>query len=313
MKKTNIIDITNRQEDLDFIYKETLRAEVGLRAIAFMYDDHSADRNSYDNILVLKDNIKYRLFSATHQYLIFLREMGRAEAYLQDVYQKNPNYLNAFPMGNPYFDKIEIELSSIFDNIIFQVSSMFDYLSHIICYILLKDKSNTLYWTKLAKASRGLNNDFTNTEMKSVIDKIDRRFVGRLYDYRSRLLHNKRDQHFFGGTTTLDEFKFHLKFIPSEIALKHFKIINEDIPNDGKVTLTYLASWIIKRTFIELEIILDCLAIEIKKTSQFHKNLWEPKRGSNALLFVSVNPETHYAEPVSDGIWDEYKGKQISP
>jgi len=96
----------------------------------------------------LKDNIKYRLFSAAHQYLVFLREMATAEHYLQNIYQQNPRYIDSFPMGNPFFEKVELELSSIFDNIVFQIASLFDYLSHIICYISFKNKSNTLYGSK---------------------------------------------------------------------------------------------------------------------------------------------------------------------
>lgn len=266
-------------------------------------------KNSYDNILLLKDNIQYRLFSASHQYLIFLKELRDAEAYLQRLYQKNPHYVNAFPMGNPFFEKVELELSSIFDNIIFQTSSVFDYLSHIICYIIFKNKSNTLYWTKLAKASRGQNNDFSNQYMKSIVDLVDRRFVGKLYDYRSRLLHNKRDKHHFGGKTTLENFKFYLRLIPSELAIKHFKIINEEIKNDEKITLTFLASWLIKRTLMEIESILDILCVEIKKNSNFKKNLYFPKKGDNALLFISVNPDTNHAEPASELIWKDYKKK----
>jgi len=306
------IDITNRQGDLNYINNETWRAELGLRAIAFMYDDHSDDKNSYDNILVLKDNIKYRLFSASHQYLVFLREMHGSEAYLQKLYKQNPRYIDAFPLGNPYFDKVELELSSIFDNIIFQITSLFDYLSHIVCYITFRNKSNTLYWTKLAKASRGQNNDFTNAEVKKIIDLVDRRFVGKLYDYRSRLLHHKRDQHHFGGKTTLGDFEFHLSFIPSDIALKHFNLINNDIGPDKKFTLTYLASWLIKRTLIEIEAILDGLAVEIRKNSNFYSNMHNPKKGPNALLVASFNPETKYMEPMSDGLWKQYKEKNNS-
>jgi len=303
------LDITDRESDFKFIENETWRTEVGLRAIAYMYDDHSDDKNSHDNILTLKDNIKYRLFSASHQYLVFLRELYGSEAYLQKIYKDNPRYLDAFPMGNPYFDRVELELSSIFDNIIFQITSLFDYLSHVVCYITFRNKSNTLYWTRLAKASRGQNNDFPNSEVKKIIDSIDRRFVGKLYDYRSRLLHHKRDQHYFNGTTTLGEFKFHLRFIPSETALKHFNLIAQDVDPNKRITLTYLASWLLKRTFIEIESILDVLAEEIRKNSNFHQNLHKPKRGENTLLLASYNPETRYLEPASDGLWKEYKTK----
>jgi len=308
MKSTNkYLDITNRKTDYEWIHKETFRTELGFRAISIMYDDHSNDKNSYENILKLKDNIQYRLFAATHQYLVFLKELSSAESYLQKLYQDDPNKLTGFIYKNPYFDKIEQELSSIFDNIIFHVSSIFDYISHIICYIIFKNKSNTVYWSKLTRAARGQNNDFCNEEMKKIIDTVDRRFVNKLYDYRSRLLHNIRNKHDFGGYRIFSNSQFILQLQPSEICLKYFKLIAEDISADSKFTLTYLSSWIIKRTFIEIEAILDVLAKEIKKNSYFGNNLYNPKRGMQSLLIVSINPETNTAEPVSEKLWKEYK------
>ncbi len=129
------LDIIDREGDYNLIYSETFRTELGIRAIGSTYHDHSADSTTFDTIFQIKDNIEYRLFSAAHQYLIFLREMGLAEKYLQKQYTENPRYVdqNTFP-GNPFFDKVETELSSIFDSIIFHLSSVFDYLSHI--YVL---------------------------------------------------------------------------------------------------------------------------------------------------------------------------------
>jgi hypothetical protein len=301
------LDIEDRKADYTAIQTETFRTELGLRAISFMYDDHSDDKDSYENILKLKDNIQYRLFSATHQYLVLLRELGSAEAYLQKLYKDNPNYLNAFPLGNPYFDQVELELSSLFDNIIFQLSSTFDYLSHIVCYITFKNKSNTVYWTKLAKTARGNNNELSGLDIITTIDSIDKRFVGRLYDYRSRLLHNRRDKHEFGGVTNLNDFKFKIQITPSETSLKHFDLIKSET-KDLKVTLTYLSSWLIKRSFVEIEEILDGLEIEIKKKTNFYKNVRQPKR-ENGLNIVSINKETNTIEPSSDGFWKEYKSK----
>jgi hypothetical protein len=154
----------------------------------------------------------YNTDSFQHQYLIFLRELGLSERYLQDLHKNDPKLFNAFPMGNPYFDKVELELSSVFDSIIFQLSSVFDYMSHTLCYICKTNKSDTLYWTKLASSVRDKNNEFSKLDIAKVIDSMDREFIGKLYDYRSRLLHNKRDQHRFMTTVTLSTFDFNLRF-----------------------------------------------------------------------------------------------------
>jgi len=300
-----IINIDDRQADFQEINRKSWRAEHGIRSICVMYDDHSSDKNSKENIFILKDNVHYRLFSLVHQYLIYLRELGYAEHYLQDLHQKDPRLFNAFPMGNPHFEKVELELSSVFDSIVFQLSSVFDYISHLICYICKTDKSKTLYWTKLASSAFGQNNDFSNLEIKNTIIDIDKTFVGRLYDYRSRLLHNKKDQHIFNSSVKLKDFNFDLKILASETALKHFKAIREEYPNE-RITLTFLSSWLIKKSFIDIEKILEALRIEILKTSNFHLNLRKPKQ-DNGFMMISVDQKTNYARPVSDGLWEQYK------
>jgi hypothetical protein len=306
-KLTNIDD---RQKDYKLITDEVWRAELGIRSIWVMYDDHSDDKKSKDNIFLLKDNIQYRLFSASHQYLIFLRELGLSERYLQDLHKKDPKLLNAFPLENPYFDKVEQELSSVFDSIIFQLSSVFDYISHAFCYMCKTDKSNTLYWTKLASSVRDKNNELNKLSIAKVIDEIDREFVGKLYDYRSRLLHNKRDQHRFTTTVSLGTFAFDVKILASDTSLKHFKIIRNTIP-EGDITLTYLSSWLLKESLVYIEKLLDGLRDELHKNSKFHQNLRKPKT-ENGFMIVMHDPKTNTVKPTSDGLWQQYKDRKAS-
>ncbi|MFY0602771.1 MAG: hypothetical protein JXQ93_02395 [Flavobacteriaceae bacterium] len=304
------LDIEDREKDYQRIFSDTFRAETGIRAIGLIYHDHSDDQKSYDNVFRLKDNIEYRLFSATHQYLVLLKELGSAENYLQKLHKDNPHYINpnSFPMGNPYFDKVERELSSVFDSIIFHLSSVFDYLSHAICYMYFKNKENTLYWTKLSRKVRGdLKGKYQFCE---TLDNVDRQFVGKLYDYRSRLLHNKRDKHNFASSMNLNDLSFKLKISCSEQVLKHFKLVNENKTEENqKITLTYLSSWLIKQTFAEIEKILDSIKIDLESNSKFHQNLSKPK-GDKGFMIISMNPETKFAEPMSKGIWKQYKEKK---
>lgn len=300
-----ILNIEDRQADYQDLNKKSWRTEHGIRSICVMYDDHSSDKNSKENIFILKDNVHYRVFSLVHQYLIFLRELGYAERYLQELHKKDPKLFNAFPMGNPYFDKVELEISSVFDSLVFQLSSVFDYISHLICYICKTDKSKTLYWTKLASSAYGQNNDFTNLDIRKTITELDSSFVGKLYDYRSRLLHNKKDKHIFNTTVTLNDFNFDLNILASDVAIKHFKLIREDYP-EGQITLTFLSSWLIRRSFKDIEKILDALRDEILKTSNFQNNIRKPK-ADNGFMIVSLDPKTNFAKPVSDALWEQYK------
>jgi hypothetical protein len=146
-----ILDIEDRRADYVSNQQEAVRSELGFRAIAMMYDDHSSDQNSFDNIVKMKDNIQYWLFSASHQYLVFLRELEASEQYLMELQQENPRALHSFLFSNPYVEKVEQELSSVFDNIVFQVASLFDYVAHVVCYITFRDKLTRFIGINLPK------------------------------------------------------------------------------------------------------------------------------------------------------------------
>lgn len=303
--ETKIVDIQDRGLDYADIRKQSIRAEHGIRSLCIMYDDHSSDINSKENIFILKENVHYRVFSLVHQYQIFLSQLDFHEHNLQQLYKANPHYLSAFPFGNPHFKAVDLEISSVFDNVIFQISSVYDYLSHLVCYICKINKSDTLYWTKLAKAATGQNNEFSGLEIRKTISDLNREFVARLYDYRSRLLHNKKDDHIFNGDIKLDGFDFSLKIIASDTAIKHFKGIRK-IHESEQITLAFLTSWMIKKTFIDIETILDALREEILKKSNFESNLRNPKRQDGFMLFY-MEPGTNEARPSSEGLWNEYK------
>jgi hypothetical protein len=157
----------------------------------------------------------------------------------------------------------------------------------------------------LIKNVNGEGNEFSNLAIKNVISQIHQNFVLNLYDYRSRLLHNNRDRHIFNPTIQLNNFKFDL--IASEMSLKkqYFGSIRMEYP-DGQITLTFLSSWLIKRSFVEVEKILDALREEILKISDFHNNLIKPKSNSGSM-FALLDSETNFAIPISDELWKEYK------
>lgn len=306
-----LLNIEDRLADYKDLNKKGWRLEHGIRSICVMYDDHSSDKKSKENIFILKENVHYRVFSLVHHYLMFLRELNNAEGHLQELYQKEPRLLNAFPISNPHFEQVELEISSVFDSIVFQLSSLFDYISHLICYICKTDKSKSLYWTKLALSAYGKNNEFTHLTIRKTITEIDSHFVGRLYDYRSRLLHKKKDQHIFKASVKLNDFNFDLKILASDTAIKYFKTIRKEYPME-RITLTFLTSWLIKKSFINIEKILDALREEILKKSNFHQNLQRPK-SKNGIMFLSVDPKTNLAKPVSDDLWKQFKQSSFVP
>lgn len=301
-----IQDITDRQKDFDQINRVIESLEIGIRAISLMYDEHSDDKNSKENIFRLKDNIYYRLSSARLQYRLLLQEQIRAENDLLNLVRKDPQALSGFFRTNPYFERIEIELSSIFDGMTYHISSVLDYLSHIVCYICQRDKNKTFYWTRLAKAARGQGNEFNLLKIASVIDEVDRLFAAGLYDYRSRLIHHKRDKHFFMANRVSNNRNFDIKIFSSNEALSKFKLIKNEYPDITYFTLPFLSSWLIMTSARQVDKLLEALTFEIKKNSHYNVNLHNPKT-PNELRLMSYNSETKQMIPLSDTIWNEYK------
>lgn len=306
--KREIVDIPERFEDYQKIYKESFRHELGLRAVCIMYDDHSSDKNSMENIFILKENIQYRLNSAIHQYLVLIREIRTSEDYLQSIHKKDPKLIHGIYPYSPYVESTEVQISSIFDSIIFHLTSVFDYLSHMICYICKKDKK-TRYWTKLVLWARDKNNEVSSLNISNTILSVDNRFVKELYDYRTRLIHNRRDKHRFLADIKLIDSDFNIKIVSSPSVMKHFKLANPT-NYDKDYTLMYMSSWLIRQTFKELEELLEGLTVEIKNDSHFAQNVRQPK--AKKFITVTLDPKTNNIKPLSEGFWEQYKNQSKS-
>jgi hypothetical protein len=302
----NIVDINDRQKNYEMCNSMLNRFELGLRAVSIMYDEFSSDLKSKENIFILKENIIYRLSSAVKHYKLLLQEHYQAENYLVGHTKGNPTKFDGFILGNPYFERIEKDISIIFDSIVFNITSSFDYLSHIISYVCNKNKQNTLYWSKLAKAARAKNNDISNSLVKEQIDLVDREFVIGLYDYRSRLIHHKRDSHKFITQQSVNGDQHKIRILISQIAKNHFKKVYEGHDKAKEFTLTYLSFWLIKQTMERFETLLDGLVEEIRDKSNYYENLHGHK-GKSSLIFLQLDPITNIGHPISKGFWEDFK------
>lgn len=313
----NILDIEkeNRNSDFQLIHKEIERTELGLRAICVMYDEHSSDPNSQKNIFNQKNNVYYKLASIRFQYKIFLEQVYRSERYIQKIDKENPNRLRGFVMGNPYFEKVELELSTVFDNLIFNSVSIFDYLSHIICYIVKRNKQKTEYWSSIIKSARGSNNEIAQSQISEAIKYVDKEFVSKLNDYRSRLIHRKRDEHKFYASINPndDNDDYHICLVASDEILsnKYLSVLKNEMQAHEYLSLTYVASWLIKETIRQIEIILEGLVFHIKDNSHYMLNMLNQEKGKGFML-GHANPITRRIIKLSDTFWKNYKGIDYS-
>jgi len=300
------LDVKDRKADYEKICKEIQRLELGLRAVSVMYDDHSSDMFSKTNIFRLKDNIYYRLISVQHQYKLLLEEQYRSEKYLEELVIGNPKALDGFYGENPYFEMLEMNISSIFDGLIFHTVSIIDFFSHVVCYICQKNKSIEMYWSQLAKSSRGEKNEISKLQIAKVIDSVDRDFVCRLYDYRSRLVHHKRDRHLFTVNRGAQPGIFEVRIFSSPEAVKHFQLIKQDHKETEEFTLLFLSSWLISTSIKQISLILEALVFEIKSASNFDENMKKGK-GKKWFPIGTFDPKSRSITLTSDILWEQFK------
>ena len=299
------LDIKDRQQSLETLNKLIQRAEFGIRAVSIMYDEHSDDQFAKDNIYRLKDNIIYRLSLILVQYRILLQEFYKHEHCLNELNEKEPGAL-LFNQHIPEIHHATLDITSVFDGIIFQMVSVFDYFSHYISYVVLKNKQDTLYWTKLAKASYGKDNVISKLAIKEIIKTVDNKFVARLYDYRSNLIHNKIDKPIFVATIPTGKGKIILKTSISRNLQKKFKSYFDDLEIKN-ITVVYFSDFLLRETSNTIETILGGLVSEIKSQSHYSQNLASRKK----LMLGCIDSDNRTFMTLSDSMWRDYLNDKI--
>lgn len=161
---------------------------------------------------------------------------------------------------------------------------------------------------KIGKGSAWAGNDICKLKIKETIDRVDKTFASRLYKYRSRLLHDKRDRHDFNLCVVVPFETLRVKILSSDSALKLFKGICEDYGGYENYTLNILSYWLIVTTLKKIDEILSALVVEIKNNSSYHKNLVTPK-STKSLVILSYDSNTHLATPQSEIMWYDYKSR----
>jgi hypothetical protein len=305
--KSSFYDINDKNGDYQEISESIRRIINGLKAMAMIYHDYSDDIDSFNRIHELKDNLGYRLKSAEHHYLLLLNEYVAKEHEISTVLKDDPKLFEVNLVGrNPVTQKIEEELAAIFDSLIYHLNSTFDYLAHITSYICMKEIKNTVGWMKLKKFAFTKGNELSTLWIKKTIAKVNNEYVASLYDYRSRLIHTKRDVHPIIAYKSNSKEVTQLYLSVSDVAQKYFKKSLAKFDSDKGISLSFLASTLIRDTLKNIELMLDALVYEINVASKFPNNWDESKKG---LMLIQHDPKTNKGKLVSDLEWDKFKGK----
>lgn len=296
-EKKNIIDIKDDKSEFAKIDGEFSLLNHRFMALAMDYK-HYIDSSIQDNkIYTLRDNINYRLYSAKFHLEILFNHIRNIEKNIEE--QTMIRIPNQVPIIS-YIPIYTQQITSLFDSYIYHTVSVFDYIGTLANYISGQKKDNTLMWTQLAKSVRDKSNTFSQTKFSSLIDKVDREFVGKLYDHRAFLIHRKADLGGFNLTHSIGyEQMVTTTFFAGKSVVKCFNQLKKTSEN-GDITLRYVALWVINEVIKNITDILFSMKEEIES----RYTVREP-------MMFCLHPETKEKLPISVNYWNEklYKKK----
>lgn len=296
-------DIDDRQKTFQSISKRMELLNEGFRALYADYSHHiEITLGKEHDILKLKENIDYRLFSSQFHLELLLRQHFAIENRIESIYQKDPGkVLNPVYPSHPLFYHCEREVTSIFDSIVFHLASVYDYLSALINFICKKKDKSITKWSQLAKSCRDKGNGYSRKKVAALILSENDNFVDKLYKYRSRVIHEKSDINPISFTLQVKSGKTDVKFISTESLTKSFADL-KDKTKTHDLTISYTSEWLIHETISSISNVLFGLKAEMEAMSTFPHHI-----GGSDLIFLYNDPKTGLAEPASKPMWENLK------
>lgn len=146
-----------------------------------------------DYLNKISGNIKEKRFNEiTKSISIRMNSVIFHYGLLHSIYSPNSNIKTR--NWNPFIgDQIAIQQKFIFDSIIFNSISIFDYLGCLIAYVREKNKNNwKKTWNSIEKTVRK-DSKFNQTSLGHKIIEADNKWVKKLNEYRSQLIHYDTD------------------------------------------------------------------------------------------------------------------------
>jgi hypothetical protein len=298
--KKILLDIVDRQKAFQAISKRLEILNEGFRAIYADYSHHiEVTHGKEHDVLKLKENIDFRLFSSQFHLELLLRQHFAIEDRIEGIYKKDPRkVLNPVYPSHPLFDHCEIEVTSIFDSIVFHLASVYDYLSAIINFICKKKDISITKWSQLARHCRDKGNIYSSKKIAAILISENDTFVDKLYKYRSRVIHEKSEINPITFSLKVASGKTDVKFITSESFTKSFGILKSKAKTHD-LTISFTSEWLINTTIDSIINILIGLKNEMEEMSTFPNHI-----SDTDMIFLYQDSKTGFAEPVSKPMWE---------
>ncbi|GAA3922693.1 hypothetical protein GO495_02195 [Chitinophaga oryziterrae] len=301
--KKILLDIQDRQKTFESIANRLELLDEGFRALYADYSHHIEVTNGKQHdILRLKENIDYRLFSSKFHLELLLRQHFAIEGRIQEIFRDDPGkVLNPVYPSHPLFDYCEREITSVFDSIIFHLASVYDYLSAAINFICNKKDKSITKWSQLAKSCRDRENTYSGKKIASVIISENENFVDKLYRYRSRVIHERSEINAISLSLKIASSKAVVKFISTDGLIKSFPSLKEKAKTHN-LTVAFTSEWLIHATIDSIVNILFSMKEEMEQMSTFPDHIADAD-----FILLYTDPKTGHAGPASKPLWENLK------
>jgi len=303
-KELPIIDVDDLNKCFERISVKMDILHEAFRAMTMDYSHHIENTFGKNHqIIRLRENIDFRLISSRFHLELLFRQHIIIEREIKEYMKKKPEFIfkEIFP-SHPLFDMYEKQITSIFDSIVFHLSSIFDYLSAIINYIINNKDESVTKWSQINNSCRQ-KKEFQKKEISKCVIEKHNGFVNKLYEHRTRLIHEKSDIHPSRLKIELKSGKIDLRFFARHELTKKFSYLRKK-SKENRLPISFVSEWLIETTMDSIIEMLRALSKDMKNVSRFPENV-----GMTEWVMVYKNPETGIAEPVSDRMWREVEKK----
>jgi len=174
--------IENSLKEYDSLNKQLT---IGLRDLVFPRKDIFKKNPIQNSKYILRDSIIYRAGSVRFHLKLLLFIKGSIEkAFTEDL--KKINDLPLMIQGTE-------NMLQLFDDIVFHICSMFDYLGNLIGLLYCGQDKMKLKWNGILNSIMDKNNKLSKASIVPILEQTHKELVNPLFNYRTRLIHHKKD------------------------------------------------------------------------------------------------------------------------
>jgi len=301
--KKPLLDIGNRNEEFARLSERMARLDEAFRMILSDFSHHIEViffKQEKSDLLNIKADVEYRLFAAQFHLRLLLQHHHDIEEEVQRIYSKDAKQIlqEVYP-SHPLFDRHQNEANAIFDSIVFHLASIFDYFSAMINFICKKKDRSITKWSNLARACRHPDNAYYALPVGEEIRNQDREFVQKLYEYRSRLIHEKSYVNPIRLTIDVMSGKTQVRFEAASSLCKKFPSL-EKKSVDNEITAAFAAKFLMEETITSIVKLLFRLKAHMESHSTYPNHI-----AGHEIIMLYSEPGTGRAYPMSKPYWEE--------